>query len=349
MFKTLTINNFRGIRFMQIDNLHKINLFFGKNNCGKSTVLDALYLITGQSNPLRSLSINSIRNYPKFSKQDLKTEFYKLNPDNHIRIALSGDESRQLEISFFVSYDNTVDFQKIGSGDSDKQVTSYGLKLNYTDSNSDKIFSSELLTKEGDSDNGKTNIDPRYKEGIRSLYLPANYYNSTLPTQLGDIIVNKQESEILKPLQEIDPDIKDIQLVGSEILVDIGANQRLPINMMGDGLRKLLTIIVAIHQCKDGVLLIDEIDNGFHYSAMQVLWKAILKAAVENNVQIFISTHNIDSIKGLASVLSDTTTADYQQEVGAFKLIKKTDGEVIALKYDYPSFIYSVNQRQEMR
>ncbi|MDE6337414.1 MAG: ATP-binding protein [Muribaculaceae bacterium] len=349
MFKTLTINNFRGIRFAQINQLQRVNLFFGKNNCGKSTVLEALFLITGQSNPLLPLSVNSMRNHTRYTEQDLKTEFYQLNPDNHIKITLSGDETRELEISFFVSHANTVNLRKIDAGSSDSQIKSYGLKLDFSEGNPAQRFSSELIIKEGDSGNGKTRIDKRYTERIRSLYLPANYYNPTTPSQLANIIVNKQENEILEPLREIDPNIRDIQLVGSDVLVDIGAKQRLPFNMMGDGLRKLLTIIVSIHQCKDGVLLIDEIDNGFHFSAMKVLWKAILKAAVENNVQLFISTHNIDSIKGLASILSDSNYQRYQKEVAAFKLLRKNDGEVIALKYDYPSFIYSVNQQQEMR
>ncbi len=349
MFKALTIKNFRGIRFAQIDQLQRVNLFFGKNNCGKSTVLEALFLITGQSNPILPLSVNSMRNHNRYTEQDLKTEFYQLNPDNPIKITLSGAETRELEISFFVSHANTVNLQKIDTGTSDSQTKSYGLKLDFSEGNLNEHFTSELIIKEGDSGNGKTNIDPRYTERIRSLYLPANYYTPTTSSQLANIIVNKQEEQLLKPLREIDPNIRDIQLVGSDVLVDIGAKQRLPFNMMGDGLRKLLTIIVSIHQCKDGILLIDEIDNGFHFSAMQVLWKALLSAAVENNVQIFISTHNIDSIKGLASILSDSNYLRYQDEVAAFKLIRKNNGEVIALKYVSSSFIYSVNQQQEMR
>ena len=99
MFKTLEIKNLRGVKFARIDGLSQINLFFGKNNCGKSTVLEALFLISGQSNPTLPLSINSMRNYSKFAESDLNTEFYNLNPENKISISTTGYERRHLEMA----------------------------------------------------------------------------------------------------------------------------------------------------------------------------------------------------------------------------------------------------------
>ncbi len=96
MFKSLEIRNLRGIKSANIEGLSQINLFFGKNNCGKSTVLEALFLISGQSNPTLPLSINSMRNYSKFAEEDLNIEFYNLDPRNKISISTTGDENRYL-------------------------------------------------------------------------------------------------------------------------------------------------------------------------------------------------------------------------------------------------------------
>ncbi len=68
-----------------------------------------------------------------------------------------------------------------------------------------------------------------------------------------------------------DPRIIDMQLVDTELLVDIGLSHRLPVNVMGDGMRKLISIILSVYSCKDGVLMIDEVDNGFHYTTMPLL------------------------------------------------------------------------------
>ena len=49
MIKTIEIEHFRGIRHAKIDGLKEVNIFFGKNNCGKSSLLDAIFLISGLS------------------------------------------------------------------------------------------------------------------------------------------------------------------------------------------------------------------------------------------------------------------------------------------------------------
>lgn len=57
MFKTIEIEWFRGIKHSKVEGLKQLNLFFGKNNCGKSSLLDAVFLISGLSNPkLQSIS-----------------------------------------------------------------------------------------------------------------------------------------------------------------------------------------------------------------------------------------------------------------------------------------------------
>lgn len=349
MFKTLQIQNFRGIKSAELEGLEQINLLFGKNNCGKSTILEALFLITGQSNPALPISINSMRNYMQFSEGDLNIEFYQLNPENKITISATGDKNRRLEITQIKSHSTVVNLDSLPNGNSDNSGKTYGLKLNYSIGENGTNYSSELTINEGEPENGKVTIDKRYKEDLFSQYIPSSTSQPSLFEEFARIIANKKEDHILSSLRKIEPSIKDIQLVGQEILVDIGAQQRLPINMMGDGLRKLLMIIISIYRCRDGVLLIDEIDNGFHFSAMKVLWQAILSAAKDNNVQLFASTHNIDSLKGLSQVLKDKGYTCFQKDVGAFKLIKTDSGDVTAIKYDYESFQYSINQELEMR
>lgn len=349
MFEALHIRNFRGIKSADIDGFKQINLFFGKNNCGKSTVLEALLLVSGQSNPTLPLTVNSMRNYGKFTEDDLNIEFYNLNPDNKIRISAEGEETRWLEISKVKSNSNTINLDSLAKGASDNAARTYGYKLNYSLGGKENKYSSELILKEGNTDQGKISIDKRYKEVIFSQYITSSSQQAKQEEEFSKIVANKEEDYILSALQQIDPTIKDIQLVGDEILVDIGAHQRLPINMMGDGLRKLLMIILAIYRSRNGILLIDEIDNGFHFSTMEILWKVILTASTKNNVQLFATTHNIDSLKGLCNILNNVDFEYYRDKVGAYKLIKDKDGIVTSLSYDYPSFQYSINQELEMR
>ena len=76
MIRGIAINNFRGIHETIVNDFGRINVFFGKNNCGKSSLLEALFLATGISNPILPISINGFRGYSETNFEDLASGFY---------------------------------------------------------------------------------------------------------------------------------------------------------------------------------------------------------------------------------------------------------------------------------
>ena len=153
-------------------------------------------------------------------------------------------------------------------------------------------------------------------------------------------------TEILK---EIEPNLKDIVLVENELLVDIGFDKRIPIQMLGDGIRKLLSLIICIYYCSNGILLVDEIDNGMHYKSMPVMWRAILKAAQEYNVQLFATTHNIDSLQTLCKVIELQENRTLEDDIRVYTLRKTGDDTLKAIKSTYRQFSHLINQEIEIR
>ena len=93
--------------------------------------------------------------------------------------------------------------------------------------------------------------------------------------------------------------------------------------------------------------MIDEIDNGLHYKSMPTLWRTIISLAKTYDVQLFITTHNIDSIKALSKVLGDD--ADFRNDCNIYTLRKKTDGEVLAVRSSYDQLDYMINQEMDLR
>ena len=162
---------------------------------------------------------------------------------------------------------------------------------------------------------------------------------------MKNILQNKDEHFIVEGLQLIEPRVKDFIYTDNEMLVDVGLEKRIPVNMMGDGARKIVSLLTAVYDCKDGALLVDEISNGFHYSVMGNLWKVLIDAAIRNNTQLFITTHDTDSIKGLRDAAIDK----YNDLVAAFKLLKTTGDELKAFHYSLESLDYSINQEIEVR
>ena len=343
MFKKIEIKRFRGIKDAVIGDFKRVNLFFGRNNCGKSSLLDALFLATGLSNPLLPINVNVMRGYNKTRLKDLELNFYNLDSAQPIHICVENKEKRNIEISLFennkrdVSFDtNTIDIH------SNVIEGEYGLKFNFEIN--DELFESELRFDLSTTTN-TIDFPKKYVESLRCIYLTPKYDFNTSIQGLENILKNKDEDFIIEGLRFIEPRVKDFIFTEEGIFVDIGIEKRIPINMMGDGVRKIVSLLTVIYDCRDGIVLIDEISNGFHYSVMSNLWNVIIKAAIKNNTQLFITTHDYDSIKGLR----DTALNIYDENVATFKLLRTSDDELKALHYSLESVDYSINQEIEIR
>lgn len=96
MFRDIEIERFRSIRHARIEGFRQINLFFGKNNCGKSSLLESLFLASGLSNPLLPMHVNFVRGYQKTRLEDLKFDFYNLDTTAPIHIRMADGEIRDV-------------------------------------------------------------------------------------------------------------------------------------------------------------------------------------------------------------------------------------------------------------
>lgn len=344
MFNKIIIERFRGIKYASIEGLKQINLFFGKNNCGKSSLLESLFLASGVSNPLLPIYVNIMRGYGKARLNDLELEFYNLDSTLPIHIKLENEETRDLNITLFQQNQNNVSLNTEEANIlSNVDEGKYGLKLDFAINN--KAFGCEVHFDSTNSNDAKRIIPKDYEEPLRCTYLSPKYDFNASIQGLKNILQNKDEHFIVEGLKLIEPRVKDFIFTDKEMLVDVGLSKRIPVNMMGDGARKIVSLLTAVYDCKDGVLLVDEISNGFHYSVMCNLWKVLINAAIKNNTQLFITTHDVDSIKGLRDAALDT----YKDIVATFKLLKTNNDELKAYHYSLESLDYSINQEIEVR
>lgn len=344
MFTKIEIERFRGIRHASIEGFKQINLFFGKNNCGKSSLLESLFLASGLSNPLLPIRVNVMRGYSKARLNDLKLDFYNLDTSRPIHIRMENEEKRDLDISLFEQSQNNV---SINADDnnilSNVQEGKYGLKFDFKVNG--RHYESQIRFDSANSTEATSIVSDRYAESLRCTYLSPKYDFNASIQGLKNILQNKDEHFIVEGLKIIEPRVTDFIFADNEMLVDIGLVKRIPVNMMGDGARKIVSLLTAVYDCKDGALLVDEISNGFHYSVMCSLWKVLINAAVRNNTQLFVTTHDNDSIKGLR----DAALNEFDDIVAAFKLLKTSDDELKAYHYSLESLDYSINQEIEVR
>ncbi len=345
MFNKIEIERFRGIKHASIEGFKQINLFFGKNNCGKSTLLESLCLSAGLSNPILLRNVNLLRGYFKsFRFEDFILNFYNLDSTQPIHFKINNDEERDLKINvnekdkISIPIENETIDKLSNVADKDYEVI-FDFVVNGQNFNTKLQFDSakpEEFTWEKESN---------YEESLKCIYFAPNYALKESIEGLETIIKNKDEDFIIECLKIIDPRIKDFELIDKELLVDIALGKLIPINMMGDGVRKIVSLLSTIYTCKKGIVLIDEISNGFHHSVMGNLWKVLINAAIKNETQLFITTHDYDSIKGLRDVALDM----YNDKVATFSLIRTLNDELKAFHYSLESLDYALEQNSEVR
>ena len=347
MFSSLKIENYKTVKFLSIDNLAKINLFFGRNNCGKTTLLEAIFLLSGLSNPELFRRCNSFRSFNHIT--DLSYFFHNLNVDNSIKIISTGD------IGYY-NRTSQIDYAKLEK----KVIQSNSISNNQINNSGEfsmlsisgavdgkKINSSFSLQFLKNGEKNEIKIPRNYQEKINCNYLAPSIAFETIPNMVRKIMEEKNEAIVISALKTFDSRIKDFVLVNNDVMVDVGFNKRIPINMLGDGVRKLFTLVLAIYNSLNGILIIDEIDNGLHFSSMKALWNVILKVSNQFNTQLFITTHNIDSLKGMKKVLD--VEMDYRNEVSFYKVIHRPSDENEVLYYNSESFSTVIEQENEIR
>lgn len=353
MISYIHINHFRGIREAIFDSLGQFNLFLGHNNCGKSSVLDALLLFLSQNHPEACVNIQNIRQLSIKNSDDVKLCFYQLDTSAPIVIKGKYDNTfRSESISYFESF-----AEKIEQGNPElnrgKNNSLFGLEIKSRIEGKYEYDSSARLTfdpqkpKEVLIDNND-NVSP-WQVNCAYLASATGHEGDNDYEGFSQVLKEKQEPRIVKILKQIEPSIRDIVAADNRVMVDIGLEKRVPIQVLGDGIRKVLNIVLAMYLCKNGVILIDELENGLHYSSMPVLWKAIIAAARDFNVQVFCTTHNIDSLNAVKEVIRESQDKALKDAWRAFTLKKTDDGLLRVYTHTYDQYEYLLDAEREIR
>ena len=328
MLTNIRIERFRGIQKTAVTNLADINVFVGKNNSGKTTLAEAVFLLIGASNAELPIKVNAFRQFPLIDPNTWFTFFNNCDVKDPIIIAgdfNNPDESRTLKIRPL----NRVQFEEKSFIRVDKYESSRGF--------SDGFYSFDgLLLSLEHHVSGKTKgkceskillrgpkleikLPKEYQEKRRGRFISSPTNVNSIPDTFNEVQINKLKGRVLKTLQELDPKIQDVAL-GSDkvVLADIGANKMIPLQMVGDGVVRFLGILLALYSVGGGILIVDEIDNGLHYSAQKTLWETVLKGAQEFNVQVFATTHSIECIRGL--VEAKESLPENNQQFSVFRI-----------------------------
>lgn len=323
--KNITIKNFRGIDHLTIEDFSRVNVFLGQNNSGKTTMLEAIAMLMSMSNPDVPQAINAVRARKPFSNFiDVQYFFNNLDVTTppEVKAELSDGSFRHLTLALSYVFDELADpknepQQQMGAV---KYVNTLEMNFEIAKGTTRQSHKSWLrVNPQGLVVNRK--VADGYLENKRAWLTPSDLMTSNLANDLAELFKRNRKDTILALLKLFDTRINSIEILTDDIYIGFeGMSQMLSVSMMGDGLRRYLNIVASAANPLIDILLIDEIDNGLHYSVYKKLWQALFALAEASNKQIFVTTHSKETLGHLNKMLEEHV--EYQQELRIFTLEK---------------------------
>jgi hypothetical protein len=147
---------------------------------------------------------------------------------------------------------------------------------------------------------------------IPCIYLDP--FSSRSTGQMGElwdaVALTDVEPEIVRALTIVSPDIKAVSVVGTRartVIAKSSAHETpIPLRTFGDGVNRLFGIILSLCNARGGILLVDEIENGLHYSAQTEVWRTIFRLSSALKVQVFATSHSWDCVQAFQEAASES-------------------------------------------
>lgn len=138
--------------------------------------------------------------------------------------------------------------------------------------------------------------------------------NGTIAEGVGKFILDGRKDDLLAVLRLFDGRISDIMTLVENnlpyVYVSLNDGMKMPITYMGDGINKVLHLLLLILTSPNGIVLLDEIENGFHYSVYPKVLRALYEAALTIHCQLVITTHNDDILGQSVAVMKELHQLD---------------------------------------
>ena len=320
---SLSIQGFRGISDLAIKRLGRVTLIAGRNGIGKTTLLDAVRVYAARGDYTTLVDVLNGRDEIAPANDadggevyipDFESLIYGRHPaeDSYISIGAKGAVPNLLI--------------KFGPG----------LLEHSPPPDTDTLLGDEPLLKvefqEAKYEISTSHLMRMYRAGIRRPFRlpesllpsaircessgPGLMSNNTIARFWDDVALTPYEDKAVQALQLIyGEEIERVAMVGDEsrvpqrygrraIVKMRGQERPVPLRSLGDGASRLFGTALALANSREGILVIDEAENGIHHAVQTDYWKMIIRTAQENNVQVIATTHSWDCVVGFAQALN---------------------------------------------
>ncbi len=353
---SLNVQNFRCFKHLQVAKLGRVNLIVGKNSVGKTSLLEALR-IYAQRDTSALLAILSQRDEFALSmlRSDESTDMFVDDAlEAHIQAFLSlffvpGQENmdREREYEFQVSSQKGHIVVRLALGnDEGEQERGWVLSLN-----GETVEMRRFLTR-------SDRLSTASEERIHSFLLPVDgLSDAEIDRQYQRAVASNLTDQLLQALHLLNNKIVSVAVVrdswererqysSTRVRIDLrwrkpiipivtlrgGKAEPVPLRSLGDGMGRMFGLALAAVTARGGLLLVDEIDTGLHYTVQPEMWRFVFAIARKFNLQVFATTHSWDCVRSFQQV----ACADEESEGMLISLRRREDDPegIAAVLYD---------------
>lgn len=332
------VKGFRAFKDLRIERLGRVNLVVGKNNVGKTSLLEALQLYAEQGYPPRIWELLSERDQVTRSRAFRSADTVELlsalrqlfhdrpsgiratsvlwlgpigMPDAKLTISLIWVPRRPLDDPWNKVEDYLTNPGEPGNRDDSSGDETPGLSIQIGQHHS-ILYSLERI-----SPNRFARSDSKV---MTCRFVGANGLTKAQVGELWDnIALTDVQRDVIQSLKIIAPGVEGLSLVAEArgdvrdripIVRIAGMNEPIPLRSLGDGMQRMLGIALALVNAKDGILLVDEVENGLHYTILPQLWRLIFETARQLNVQVFATSHSWECLEAFQRAAEEDTESE---------------------------------------
>lgn len=334
--ESFSIHAFRGLKEVELRGLGRVNILVGRNNSGKTSVLEALATYARPLRPSEWIDVvrrREISNSRPVLLDGLSWIFPRLDSEDSNGASrprearLSGDGASQIrevtarlnEIEgFFGDYD--VETKSFDETEFDTSGIKRGVQLQLLSKLEDtqaSLFEGSFQEREFTVElweNGRGPVPQNISEASIevSTITPFSHRMRNMDVEaVSASILNNTQDTVLNLLREFDSEIQDLEVLkrqGSDAVVYV-KHKRLglsPLSTFGDGMRRALIIGASLASVRGGILLVDEIESAIHVEALKTTFQWLQRACSNLNVQLFATTHSLEAIDALIAAAEES-------------------------------------------
>jgi predicted ATPase len=334
MLDSLIIKNFRSLADFEVAKLGRVNLIVGKNNSGKSSVLEALriYAGNGQRELLDSISAEHDERYRVRETERTEPDGPLPFQDFFTGRNFPADDDTAIQIGSALKPEDVLRVQHVFLAEEREPVVD---EVGETNIRVRRRIVSKLQLQDETSElrqalqitKAERRYPPFFLDSMSPRFRPSSFDStntipcSVIPTQfispdeLADewdkIVLTDHEEIVKQALRIVAPEFENLTFVRNEdgrpvnrpnfqrsAKVKMSDVPRpVPLNSLGDGMLRVLQLALKLFSAKGGFLLVDEFENGLHFSVQEKIWALLFDMAEKLDIQIFATTHSWDCIE----------------------------------------------------